>query len=277
MLKSKGFLVLGIVFMLSGVSLTSCGNNGDGNILTIGVECEYSPFNWASNQSSSNTLAISGQSNLFADGYDLEIAKLVAQDIGYEIVVKKIEWTSLITSLNSGGINCIFSGMSYTAERDLSVDFTSNYYTSAMTVIVKKGGDLANITSIQQLSGKRVVSQLGTLTDTIIDQIDGVSHATALSTFGDCALSVSTGANDAMTAEYPVARAICNANSNLTLINFTAENGFQNLDNNELGVAAVVADGNNELREKLDTSIKKITDETRQSLMDQCILRSPGN
>ncbi len=267
-------LVLSIALSFIGtMCLSSCGSNNNDNALVVGLECNYSPFNWTVSSSNDYTLPIADSSD-FADGYDIQISKALAEKLGYSVTIKRIVWESLIPSLNTNLINCIIAGMSYSEERDKSVDFTSNYYTSQMTVIVRNDSKYASSASLADLTGAKVVSQLSTLTDDIIDQIPNVIHQSPLKSFGDCALSVTSGASDAMTAEYPVARSIVNSNSDLKLITFTKENGFQNLDNNELGVAVAVKEGNTTLRDKLNTALSEINEETRQSLMDGAILRA---
>ena len=145
-----------------------------------------------------------------------------------------------------------------------------------MTVIVRKDSALTNITSIQGLSGYKVGSQLGTLTDSIIDQINGVNHVTPYETFNVAALAVSSGTIDAMTAEYPVAKAICQANSNLQVVTFAPNAGFSGLDENELGVAVAVAEGNKELQQLIDNALNDLTIEQRRGLMDGALLRAPS-
>lgn len=269
-------LLLGLTTLFAVTTLGACSNNNfDNEKLVVGLECDYSPFNWTATEESEYTLKIENASG-YADGYDIQIAKYLGEKLNKEVVVKKIAWDSLIPSLDAGQINCIIAGMSYSEERDLSVDFTSNYYTSEMTVIVRKDSALTDITSIQGLSGYKVGSQLGTLTDSIIDQINGVDHVTPYETFNVAALAVSSGTIDAMTAEYPVAKAICQANTNLQVVTFAPNAGFSGLDENELGVAVAVAEGNKELQQLIDSALQDLTVEQRRGLMDGALERAPS-
>jgi ABC-type amino acid transport substrate-binding protein len=262
--------------LLGGVGLTSCSSSSEGDTLVVGLECNYSPFNWTEDASNEYTLPING-TNKYADGYDIQMAKKLGEDIGYKVVIKQIVWDSLVPSLNSGLINCIIAGMSYSEERDKSIDFTDNYYQSQMCVVVKKGSGLEDISDIQELSGKKVVSQISTLTDSIIDQINGVTHQNPLDTFGLCALAVSSGVSDAMTAEYPVASVIAANNSNLAVVTFAEDKGFQGLGKNELGVAIGIKEGNSDLQSKLNASLAKISTSERTSMMDAVSLRAKGD
>lgn len=275
MRKSKTVLLAVSATVLCLGTMTSCGKGLNNDTLVVGLECNYAPFNWTESSSSEHTIKIENAGG-YADGYDVQIAKYLSEELNKPVKVKKLAWESLIQSMNINDINCIIAGMSYNEERDISVDFTSNYYTSEMTVVVRKNSDLVNISNIQQLSGYRVSSQRGTITDDIIDQIEGVNHVTAFDSFGEAAVAVSSSSIDAMTAEYPVARAICNANSNLEVVTFSAENGFSGLDENELGVAVAVKEGNTELQTLINEALEKLSDTTRREMMDAAIARAPS-
>ncbi|MGM9858219.1 MAG: transporter substrate-binding domain-containing protein [Bacilli bacterium] len=255
---------------------TSCSNQND-NVLIVGMECNYSPFNWTAVSEDEYTLPISNAKGQFADGYDVQIARYLGEQLDMEVQIMKFEWDSLTTAVNTNMINCIIAGMSYTEERDLVLDFTRNYYLSEMTMIVRKSDSLASATSIQDFSGKKVGSQLGTLTDTIIDQINGVIHSDPYNSFGTAATAVSSGQIDAMTAEYPVAVAICNADPSLTIVSFDAEKGFAGLDENELGVAVAVKEGNKELQGKIDSALATLSLEDQRSMMSSAISRAPAS
>lgn len=238
----------------------------------MGLECDYAPFNWTSTSASTYTLPIDGIPGQYADGYDIQIAKELGQAMNKEFVIKKIEWVALIPALQTGDINAIIAGMSYTAERDNSVDFSEAYYTSDIVAIVRANSDLVNIDSIQDLGGYKVVSQLGTIQDSVIDQIDNVIHQPGTDTFNTAALAVISGDSDALIAEYPVARAIVNANPTLAVVEF--EVGFTGIDENELSVAVAVAEGNSELLALVNSGLATISEDTRQDLMDGAISRS---
>ncbi len=265
--------------LISVLSMTSCDNsqtNGKKQ-LVIGLECNYTPFNWTELGGNEYTLPISNVSDSYADGYDIQIAKYLGEKLDYEIVIKKLEWDALLTSMVTDDINCIIAGMSYSEERDLTIDFTNNYYTSEMTIVVRKDSPLVNITNVNELANYKVVSQRGTLTYDIIDQIPNVIKQPALDSFAVASLSVASGTSDAMTAEYPVAKAIVNGNSALTLVTFSKENGFQNLDENELGVAIGIQEGNKELKELINNALNELSNEQRKEMMDGAIKRAPGS
>jgi len=266
--KKSLLALLSVVFLTTGCSTV----NFDNSKLIVGLECDYAPFNWTATASTSETLPIDGLSGQYADGYDIQVAKFIADQLGVQVVIKKLAWGALIPAIQTGDINAIIAGMSYTEERDQSVDFTSAYYTSDIVAVVQASSPLASATSIQDLSGYKVISQLGTIQDTIIDQIDGVVHQTGSETFNTAALSVLAGDSDALIAEYPVARAIVNANPSLAIVQFTI--GFTGIDENALSVAVAVAEGNSELQTSINEALLALSSAERQSMMDGAIARS---
>ena len=273
----KTNLLLAALCAATGIGFTtSCGSTNE-NVLIVGMECNYSPFNWTAIKEDEYTLPISNAKGQYADGYDVQIAKYLGEQLDMEVQIMKFEWDSLTTAVNTNMINCIIAGMSYSEERDLVLDFTRNYYLSEMTMIVRKNDPLANATSIQDFTGKNVGSQLGTLTDSIIDQINNVKHHTPYNSFGTAATAVASGEIDAMTAEYPVAVAICNADPSLTIVSFDSNNGFEGLNENELGVAVAVKEGNKDLQGKIDNALASLSLEEQRNMMTSAISRAPAS
>lgn len=109
--------------------------------LKIGMECAYEPYNWtATDNTSFGCVPISGEGKegLYANGYDVQVAKYVADMLGLELEIYALEWDSLIPAVQSGTIDCIVAGMSPTAERAEEVDFTDTYYESNLVIVIKK-------------------------------------------------------------------------------------------------------------------------------------------
>ena len=77
-------------------------------------------------------------STMYANGFDVQIAKYVAAELGMKLEVVKAEWDSLIVGLNAGTYDGIIAGMSPTADREEEVDFTDCYYNSNLVIIYKK-------------------------------------------------------------------------------------------------------------------------------------------
>ena len=90
--------------------------------LRVGMECDYAPYNWTQADPSDEAVPLAAGG--YADGYDVRIAKRIAQELGMELEIVKTEWDGLVPSLTSGMIDCIIAGMSPTEERKVSIDFS---------------------------------------------------------------------------------------------------------------------------------------------------------
>lgn len=188
-------------------------STGNAKTLTIGLECDYTPFNWTETKSNDWTYPIAGKTNEFAEGYDVQMAKYLASQMHYNLSIVKLSWEALVPALNNGTINAVIAGMTDTEERRQSIDFTDEYYRSEMVLIVKEETKYATSSSLEDFSGAKIVSQVSTVTDNVISSwVDSynVVHLNAVDTFSTAALAVQSGAADAMTAELPVAQAIIN-------------------------------------------------------------------
>ena len=116
----------------------------------VGMECAYAPFNWQQTEADENSVPIDGGVG-YAGGYDVEIARRIADGLGRELVIVKLEWDGLIPALQSNMIDAVIAGMSPTAERKMTVSFSDSYYTSNLVVVVRKDGAYADATQAQRL------------------------------------------------------------------------------------------------------------------------------
>ena len=123
-----------LMLVISCMPVHAEGTNGT---LKVGMECGYAAFNWTQAEPNEYTVAIQGGGG-YADGYDVQIARIIADALNMELVIVKTEWDGLAMAVQSGAIDAIIAGMSPTAEREEQVDFTSVYYSSNLVIIYKK-------------------------------------------------------------------------------------------------------------------------------------------
>ena len=120
------------------IVLQSSNTDTSNGVFRIAMECAYAPFNWTQTTDANGAVPISGKDNLYASGYDVQVAKYIAAELGMSLEVYSYEWVSLIAAVQSGAVDAIIAGMSPTAEREEQVDFTDCYYNSNLVVIIKK-------------------------------------------------------------------------------------------------------------------------------------------
>lgn len=277
MKKSISMLIavsLSLIILLSGCAKFSdeAGTSAEeDNTFKVGMEAGYPPFNWTQMDDSNGAVKIQDSAE-YAGGYDVEIAKLIAESLGKELVIVKTDWKGLIPALNSGKIDAIIAGMSPTAERMESIDFSDSYYKSDLVMVVKKGGKYDGATSIQDFKGAKITAQLNTFHYTVIDQIEGVLKQTAMDSFPTMRVALESGIIDGYVSERPEAMSAEAANSNFRMIEFT--DGFETSPE-DTAIAVGIRKGS-ELREKINKALAEISEEQRKEIMENAIKNQPG-
>ncbi|MGI6192457.1 MAG: transporter substrate-binding domain-containing protein [Christensenellales bacterium] len=263
-------LVMALTFGACGTS----GNTGDKPVLRVGMECNYAPFNWTQMDESNGAVPIS--SGGYAGGYDVEIAKLLADALDRELVIVKTEWEGLIPALNSGKIDVVIAGMSPTAERAESVDFSEPYYESELVIVVRKDGPYASATSLADFAGAKITAQLSTFHYTVIDQITGVNKQTAMETFPAMIVALKSGKIDGYISERPGAVSAMAANPELTFVEFAEGKGFET-SKEDVAISVAVKKGSSELLASINEALKNISREDREAMMNAAVENQPVN
>jgi len=267
--------LLGLMIIV-GLLMSGCSTPVDeSNLLVVGMECAYAPFNWTQVEASDTSFLINNEEGTgYCDGYDVQIAKAIADELGKDLLVKKIAWEGLIDGLNNGEIDMIVAGMTDTAERRESVSFSLPYYQSDLVLIVRNDSSYASATSLKDFSESTVVAQKGTFHDTVVDQIPTVNHMTPLGSFALLTNSVINGEADAMVSEYPVALSIVGTNPDLKIIAFEAGNGFET-SFEDTTVSVAVRKDDADLLNTINAVLNGLTEETRSEWMKDAIERQP--
>ncbi len=280
MRKKLSFIIAAI--LSAAMLLTGCGASSSskganspaatgGGTFKVGLEAGYAPFNWTQMDASNGAVRIEGSSE-YAGGYDVEIAKKIAKDLGKELVIVKTEWDGLVPALTSGKIDAIIAGMSPTTERKQTIDFSDNYYKSNLVMVVKKGGKYDGTTSIQDFKGAKITAQLNTFHYLVIDQIQGVAKQPAMDNFPAMRVALESGMIDGYVSERPEGISAETANANFKMVEFKI--GF-NTSDEETAIAVGVAKGS-ALTEKINKSLAGISEADRKAIMDTAIKNQPA-
>jgi ABC-type amino acid transport substrate-binding protein len=240
--------------------------------LRVGMECNYAPFNWTQAEANEFTVPIEGGIG-YADGYDVQIAKKIAEGLGKELVIVKTEWDGLPMGVDSGMLDAIIAGMSPTAERKTKLDFSEPYYSSELVVVVKKDSKFAGAKSLADLTGANITAQLNTFHYTVIDQIPGVVKATAMESFPAMIVAVRSGFVDGYIAERPGAEADVMANPDLTYIAFPQGSGFTTSPE-DVAIAVGLKMGS-PLTADINKILAGLDDATRLQMMLDATARQP--
>ncbi|UPO87618.1 transporter substrate-binding domain-containing protein [Niallia sp. Man26] len=265
-------LLLSAIILLAGCGTSNgSGSGDDADTFKVGLEAGYAPFNWTQNDDSNGAVKIDGTSE-YAGGYDVEVAKKIADGLGKKLVIVKTEWDGLVPALTSGKIDAIIAGMSPTEERKQTIDFTDNYYKSNLVMVVKKGGKYDGATSIQDFKGAKVTAQLNTFHYSVIDQIKGVSKQTAMDNFPSMRVALESGVIDGYVSERPEAVSASNANDNFAMVEF--KDGFETSEDDTAIAVGLKKDSG--LKDKINEILKGISEEDRTKIMDDAIVNQPA-
>jgi len=283
-MKRKWLLVM--ISIVTAIALAACGTSDKkeggssdagtdkeegGGEFRIGMEAGYPPFNWTQQDDANGAVKIADNAE-YAGGYDVQMAKKIAEGLGKELVIVKMEWDGLVPALQSNKIDAIIAGMSPTEERKKTIDFTENYYTSDFVMVIKKGSKYEGAKSIQDFSGAKITSQLNTSNYTVIDQIKGVEKQTAMESFPAMRVALEAGKIDGYVAERPEGISASAANDKFTYVAF--EEGFDtDLSNTSIAVGLRKDDAN---REKINEILKGISEDDRQAIMEEAISQQPA-
>jgi len=279
----KRILALILAVVMAVFALTSCGGAAGKNDLenvkaagkiVVGMECDYAPYNWTTTTATETTVPISNVPNAYTDGYDVQIAKLIAAALEVDLEIKAIKWEGLIPALESGEIDMIIAGMSPTDERKLSIDFSDTYFDSNLVMVVRKDGAYAEADDIQDFSGADITAQQGTFHYSVIDQINDVNKGAALPDFGDLIAALDGGTIDGYVCEKPGAISATEANDSFTYREFAEGKGFE-CDPAESSISIGLRKGSS-LTSSINEALSLLNQQAKQSLMDAAIARQPA-
>lgn len=243
---------------------------GDDNVLVVGLEAGYAPFNWSQLDDSNGAVPIEGTQE-FANGFDVAIAKKVAEGLGRELRIQKIVWDGLEPALRSGTIDAIIAGMSPLEERKTSIDFSDPYYVSEFVLVTMKDGKYAEAKTLEDFSGATVTGQLNTSHYTVIDQIPGVNKDQAMADFGAMRVALQSGIIDAYVSERP--EGISASEANPSFVYITPNPNFE-APIEEVSVSVALKKGS-PLLDQVNEILAGITQEERDELMKTALQQQP--
>ena len=276
-------MILSMAACASSGSGNATGENvpgSDNNILTVGMECAYAPYNWTQADDSNGAVPIVNNPGTYANGYDVQIAKKIAEANGWGIEVVACEWGGLTPALDAGTIDVAIAGQSMTAERMAEVDMAGPCYYATIVCVVKADSPLANAASISELSGT-CTSQSGTIWyDSCLPQIDGADIQAPAADAPAMIMALESGMVDFICTDLPTANGAVAKNPDLVVLNFSGTDGdFQfateeeRAENVNIGVS--VKQGNTELQEIMDKYLDAMNEDDFNKMMDDAIAIQP--
>lgn len=213
--------------------------------LVIGTSADYPPYEFHKEINGKDTII----------GFDIEIAKEVAKDLGVELEINDMKFDGLVAALKTGKVDMVLAGMNPTEERKQSVDFSNIYYTADHAVIVR-AEDKDKYKSLADLKGKEIGAQKGAIQEELAKtQIEG-AQVKGLGKVTDLVLELKNKKVDAIVVEVPVAKFYVSKNPDLAITDakFKIEAGEQ-------GSAVAVKKGDEAFVNAINSALEKLIKE----------------
>ena len=248
-------------------------------VFTISMECAYAPYNWTQTDDSNGAVPIK-DSNEYANGYDVMIAKKICEKNGWELEIIRSDWDSLVPAVQTGTIDAAIAGQSMTAERSEQVDFAGPYFYATIVCLTKEGSAYADAKSIADLSGGSCTAQIATIWyDQCLPQIEGANIQTAAETAPAMLMALETDQVDFVCTDMPTAQGAVAAYPDMKILDFSGTNGdFQfteqeRAENVNIGIS--VQKGNTALVDAINSALEGMTADDFNSLMAEAISIQP--
>jgi len=255
---------------------TSTGKEaGDKKVLKVAMECSYAPYNWTQPTDANGAVPISGSSD-YAYGYDVMMAKKIADELGYGLEIVKLDWDSLVYAVQSGKVDCVIAGQSVTAKRMQSVDFTDPYYYATIVALVKAGGKYENAKSVADFSGATATSQLNTIWyDNCLPQVPNADIQPAQESAPAMLVSLSSGRCDLVVTDKPTGQAALVAYPDFKLLDFTGTEGEFKVSDEDVNIGISLKKGNTELKDAMNGVLAKMGKDDFDKMMEEAISVQP--
>ncbi|NMB26691.1 MAG: transporter substrate-binding domain-containing protein [Tissierellia bacterium] len=263
--KFNNYATLIIVILLLSLSLIGCSNSKkvstsneavstiekikDSGKIVLGTCADYPPYEFHKQIDGKDTIV----------GFDIDIAKEVAKDLGVELEIKDMDFNGLLAALDTGNVDFVVAGMVPKEERKKSADFSKVYYNPDQGFLVRVE-DEEKYKSISDLDGMKIGAQKGTMQEDMALEMFPNSEIKSLGKITDLVLELKNEKLSGVVLATPVATAYDKANPDLTLsphISFKKED----VETMEEGVAVAIKKGEQELVDSINKTIDRITEE----------------
>ncbi len=213
----------------------------DGKIV-LGTAADYPPYEFHKE--------IDGQDQIV--GFDIEIAKAIAEELGVELEIVDMKFEGLLPALVTDDIDFIIAGMVAKEERKKSVDFSIPYYQAQQRMIVKTE-DSETLKTPDDFEGMKIGAQKSSIQEEIaLDKFASAEYV-GLSKITDLVLELKNGTVDGVILVEPVAKAYVSQNDDLFLAD--------EILGQEDGVAVAINKGNEDLVQEIDVVLQSLMDE----------------
>ena len=206
---------------------------------------------------------ITGENNIV--GSDIELANFIADELGVELRLKPMDFTSVLGSMTSGKFDLAISALAYTPSRAETMNLSKGYYygsedpQKSYGILIRKE-DADEIKTIEDLADKIVAAQNGSLQEMFVrEQIPAYKQYNQVSSTNDAFLMVQTGRADAMAAALKMAELYLESNPECGLM--ILPDFYFTVDLDTQGTRIGIPYGENELTERINEIIDMVLED----------------
>ena len=281
-MRIRRFMVLFVALaaaaslVFAGGSKESAAASDSGRpVLRVAMECGYAPYNWTQTTDANGAVQISGSTD-YAYGYDVMMAKLIAERLGYDLEIVKLDWDSLVPAVLSNTVDCVIAGQSITTERLQMVDFTEPYYYASIICLVDKDSEYVNAKGVQDLAGATCTSQMNTVWyDVCLPQIPDANILPAQDSAPAMLVALNSGRVDLICTDMPTGQAALVAYPDMRLLDFSGSDDDFQVSQEEINIGISLNKKNTELKDAINSVLETLTVDDFNRMMDEAISVQP--
>jgi len=267
------FVLVGIgMFVIDTSSLFAAGASGDPFV--VGMECSYAPNNWTSVTATDTSVELGDGKH--CDGFDVMMARRVADGLNRPLEIKQIAWNGLIPALQSGEITAIIAGMSPTLERRQEIGFSDIYHRGKFGIVVKEDGPYANAGGVADFAGAKIGAQMATFHVDLMEQLVDTQERRQMKDFPTMTVAAKSGDLDGFVSDLSTGTTIGMQNNDLKYIVLEGPNGFE-IREDLVGTAVGLRKEDVALTNEINGILSTINIEERQAYMEAAIAAQPSN
>ena len=281
-MRIRRFMVL-LVALAAAASLVFAGGSKESAaasdsgrpVLRVAMECGYAPYNWTQTTDANGAVQISGSTD-YAYGYDVMMAKLIAERLGYDLEIVKLDWDSLVPAVLSNTVDCVIAGQSITTERLQMVDFTEPYYYASIICLVDKDSEYVDAKGVQDLAGATCTSQMNTVWyDVCLPQIPDANILPAQDSAPAMLVALNSGRVDLICTDMPTGQAALVAYPDMRLLDFSGSDDDFQVSQEEINIGISLNKKNTELKDAINSVLETLTVDDFNRMMDEAISVQP--
>ncbi|MBU1020806.1 MAG: amino acid ABC transporter substrate-binding protein [Firmicutes bacterium] len=185
-------------------------------------------------------------------GFDIDLAKAVAIELGVELIIQPIEWDSKVLELNAGNIDMIWNGLTITEERLETINFSQPYLNNRQIVLTKSG---ISILTVNDLSGLKVGVQIDSSGQYALESnsiFNSISEEVKFNNFTEALLDLESGRIDAIIIDEIMARYVVSQSTYDVIVTNVS------LGDEEYGIGFRL--GDDELRSRIDEILNALAE-----------------